>query len=132
MPTHVEKAIAALQRERFSLTPAEIHRAVDRALRPEEPATPGTIVVLYGRPYVAHGVQLMDSPDVVLQYAPGSPMDAEENGFARWADVGAGAYRTWEWICERDGEKRVFVPLDSLGDGCCAVDGPCRNGCVES
>lgn len=106
----VAKVIAALTGQEH-LTPAEIHKAVDRALWPDEPTAPGAIVVLYARPYRVDGSEVMEETKI-FQYAPGSPMDSEANGFARWYDEKEEAYRAWPWICERDGKMRIFVQAE--------------------
>lgn len=105
----VAKVIAALTGQEH-LTPAEIHKAVDRALWPDEPTTPDSIVVLYTRTRRAGAVWLMDEVGTVFQYAPGGPMDNEANDFRRWYDERDELYRNWEWLCERDGKMRIFVP----------------------
>jgi hypothetical protein len=122
MTRPIEQVIAVLQRSVGSPSEAMVHDIVKRAYRPEEPTTKGTIVVLYDHLATGH---LMAEDLLVMQLVGTAHVE-------RWWDANTETYRTWEWICERDGEKRVFVPTDSLGDGCCAVDGPCRNGCVSS
>lgn len=100
MTRAIERIISALQGIDHDPSEFIVHDIVKQAYWPDEPTVPGTIVVLYGR--TCSDGRMFDEI-LVLQLADNAYVE-------HWWDDKTETFRNWTWICERDGEMRIFVP----------------------